>query len=170
MKGLEEVKEKEPLISIIILNYNAGNLLLECVESIYNSNYKNFEIIVVDNVSKDNSDKKCKEKFSDIILIENEKNLGYCGGNNVGIETAKGDFLVILNPDVIVKVDSRYFRPSEVETLLGDPSNAKIKLGWVPEITVQDMCSEMVCSDLREAKRIKLLREHGYQISLQSEG
>jgi len=99
------VKEKEPLISIIILNYNAGNLLLECVESIYNSNYKNFEIIIVDNVSKDNSDKKCKEKFSDIILIENEKNLGYCGGNNVGIEKAKGDFLVILNPDVIVKVD-----------------------------------------------------------------
>ena len=72
--------------------------------------------------------------------------------------------------DVIIKVDSRYFRPAEVETLLGDPSNARDKLGWVPEITVQDMCSEMVCADLREAKRIRLLREHGYEISLQSEG
>ena len=72
--------------------------------------------------------------------------------------------------DVIVKVDSRYFRPAEVETLLGDPSNAKNKLGWVPEITVQDMCAEMVQADLKEAKRIKLLKEHGYDISLQLEG
>ena len=72
--------------------------------------------------------------------------------------------------DVIVKVDPRYFRPAEVETLLGDPSNAKLKLGWVPEITVQDMCAEMVKSDLDEAKRIKLLKDHGYDVSLQLEG
>jgi len=72
--------------------------------------------------------------------------------------------------DVIVKVDSRYFRPAEVETLLGDPSNAKKKLGWVPEITVQDMCAEMVQADLKEAKRIKLLKEHGYDTFLQLEG
>ncbi|KAF6246723.1 glycosyl transferase [Nitrosopumilus sp. b3] len=97
--------EKEPLISIIILNYNAGSLLLECVESIFNSNYKNLEVIVVDNVSKDNSHKICKEKFANIILIENKENLGYCGGNNVGIEHANGEFLVILNPDVIVDPD-----------------------------------------------------------------
>ena len=71
--------------------------------------------------------------------------------------------------DVIVKVDPRYFRPAEVETLLGDPTNARNKLGWVPEITAQDMCSEMVREDLKEAKRIKLLRNHGYNISLQSE-
>ena len=71
--------------------------------------------------------------------------------------------------DVIVKVDSRYFRPAEVETLLGDPTNAKNKLGWVPEITAQDMCAEMVRSDLQEAKRIKLLKDHGYDISLQLE-
>lgn len=72
--------------------------------------------------------------------------------------------------DVIVKVDPRYFRPAEVETLLGDPSNAKVKLGWIPEITVQDMCSEMVKSDLEEAKRVKLLKDHGYDIPLQLEG
>ena len=72
--------------------------------------------------------------------------------------------------DVIVQVDSRYFRPTEVETLLGDPSNAKDKLGWVPEITVQEMCAEMVASDLQEAKRIKLLKQHGYDVSLQLEG
>jgi GDPmannose 4,6-dehydratase len=72
--------------------------------------------------------------------------------------------------DVIIKVDPRYFRPAEVETLLGDPSNANKKLGWVPEITVQDMCAEMVKSDLKESKRIKLLKDHGYDVSTQSEG
>ena len=99
------MKEKEPLISIIILNYNAGNLLSECVDSVFNSNYNNLEVIVVDNVSKDNSHKICKEKFQKIVLIENEENLGYCKGNNVGIERANGEFLVILNPDVIVDPD-----------------------------------------------------------------
>ncbi len=69
--------------------------------------------------------------------------------------------------DVIVKVDSRYFRPAEVETLLGDPTNAKNKLGWIPEISVQDMCSEMVLNDLQEAKRIRFLRENGHNVSLQ---
>jgi len=93
---------KESLISIIILNYNAGDLLIECVDSVLKSNFKNFEIIVVDNVSKDNSHKKCKEKFHEINLIENHENLGYCEGNNVGIKNAKGEFLIILNPDTIV--------------------------------------------------------------------
>ena len=95
--------EKEPLVSIIILNYNAGDLLLYCVDSILKSNYENLEIIVVDNLSKDNSHKKCKEKFGKIILIENNENLGYCGGNNVGINAVKGEFVVVLNPDVIVE-------------------------------------------------------------------
>ncbi len=71
--------------------------------------------------------------------------------------------------NVIVKVDSKYFRPSEVETLQGNPSKAKTKLGWVPEITAQEMCSEMVTYDLQEAKRTKLLKENGYDIPLQSE-
>jgi len=92
----------KPLVSIIILNYNAGKLLTECVESVFNSNYNNLEVIVVDNVSKDNSQKECKEKFQKIKLIENEENLGYCEGNNVGIRESVGEFLVILNPDVIV--------------------------------------------------------------------
>ena len=68
--------------------------------------------------------------------------------------------------DVIVLIDPRYFRPAEVETLLGDPSNAKNKLGWVPEISVQDMCSEMVEEDLRIAKRSVLLKTHGHEIPL----
>lgn len=66
--------------------------------------------------------------------------------------------------DVIVKVDPRYFRPAEVETLLGDPTKAKEVLGWVPEITAQEMCAEMVASDVQDAKRSKLLREHGLEL------
>ena len=71
--------------------------------------------------------------------------------------------------DVVVRVDPRYFRPTEVETLLGNPSKAKQKLGWVPEITVQEMCAEMVASDLDEARRHALLRSHGFDTSLGAE-
>ena len=94
-----------PLISIIILNYNAGELLLNCVESVFKTNYDNMEVIVVDNVSKDQSHLKCKEKFEKIHLIENKENFGYCEGNNIGIRQAKGDFVVILNPDTIVSTN-----------------------------------------------------------------
>ena len=64
--------------------------------------------------------------------------------------------------DLVVKIDPRYFRPTEVETLLGDPSKAKNKLGWTPEITVQQMCAEMVSADLEEAKKYALLKKYGY--------
>ena len=96
---------KIPLISIIILNYNGGKLVEDCINSIINSNYSNLEIILVDNDSQDNSHHICKEKFSNIILIENNENLGYCEGNNVGIRKANGEFVVILNPDTIVTKD-----------------------------------------------------------------
>jgi GDPmannose 4,6-dehydratase len=66
--------------------------------------------------------------------------------------------------DQIVKVDPRYFRPAEVETLLGDPSKARDKLGWVPEVTVESMCKEMVMSDLEIARRDALLRQHGFDV------
>ena len=72
--------------------------------------------------------------------------------------------------DVIVRVDPRYFRPAEVETLLGDPAKAKQKLGWVPEITVQEMCAEMVRDDLKIAQRHALLKSHGHDIPVSVEG
>lgn len=71
--------------------------------------------------------------------------------------------------DVIVKVDTRYFRPAEVETLLGDPTKAKEKLGWTPEITVEEMCAEMVAHDLSKAKQHTLLKQHGYDVSVSKE-
>jgi len=94
---------ENPLVSVIVLNYNAGKLLLNCIESIKKSAYKNLEIIVVDNISTDKSQKACKEKYPDIKLIQNNENFGYCEGNNIGIREAKGDYIIILNPDTIVE-------------------------------------------------------------------
>ncbi len=71
--------------------------------------------------------------------------------------------------DVVMRIDPRYFRPTEVETLLGDPSKARSLLGWTPEITVQEMCKEMVRSDLLEAKSNSLLRHHGYDVNVSLE-
>ena len=69
----------------------------------------------------------------------------------------------------IVRIDPRYFRPTEVETLLGDPSKAKEKLGWVPEITAQEMCAEMVANDLAQAQQHALLKQHGYRVAVSVE-
>jgi GDPmannose 4,6-dehydratase len=71
--------------------------------------------------------------------------------------------------DIIVRVDPRYYRPTEVETLLGDPTKAKEKLGWVPEITVEEMCAEMIEHDLEVAKGHALLKSHGHNVSISLE-
>jgi GDPmannose 4,6-dehydratase len=71
--------------------------------------------------------------------------------------------------DIVMQIDPKYFRPTEVETLLGDPTKAKEKLGWVPEITVQEMCKEMVAYDLSEAKRHALLKSHGFNVNVSAQ-
>jgi GDPmannose 4,6-dehydratase len=71
--------------------------------------------------------------------------------------------------DIIIKIDSRYFRPAEVETLLGDPSKAKSELGWKPEISVREMCEEMVRYDLQVAKKNALLIKKGYEVDITSD-
>ena len=72
--------------------------------------------------------------------------------------------------DVLMRIDPRYFRPAEVETLLGDPAKAKARLGWVPEITAQEMCAEMVAEDLKVARRHALLKAHGHDVPVSLEG
>ena len=93
------------------------------------------------------------------------------GLDEIGIvESIKGDDAPALKVGgVVFRVDKRYFRPAEVETLLGSPKKAKDELGWVPEITVQEMCAEMVREDLKEAKRHALLKEHGYELHITKE-
>lgn len=90
-----------PLISIIIINYNGKDFLLPCLDSVFKSNYKNFEVILVDNASTDQSHIIAKNKFEKIILINNPTNLGP-GGRNSGILKAQGKFVVLLDFDTIV--------------------------------------------------------------------
>jgi len=87
------------------------------------------------------------------------------GVNEVGYAVVPG----ALREAAIVRIDPRYFRPTEVETLLGDPSKAKQKLGWVPEITAQEVCGEMVAHDLAQAKQHALLKQHGYNVNVSVE-
>ena len=72
--------------------------------------------------------------------------------------------------DVVLRIDPRYFRPAEVETLLGDPTKAREKLGWEPETTAREMCAEMVEADYREARRHSFLKENGYELPVSIEG
>lgn len=86
------------------------------------------------------------------------------------VQAVEGDKAPALKPgQVVVKVDPRYFRPTEVETLLGDPTKAKDTLGWVPHIALQDMVAEMAAADLADAQRHALLKHHGYAVAVSSE-
>lgn len=86
------------------------------------------------------------------------------------IDSIEGDKAPALKSgQIVVRVDPRYFRPTEVETLLGDPSKAKLKLGWTPEITAQEMCAEMVAADLAQAMQHALLKANGYSVNVSVE-
>jgi GDPmannose 4,6-dehydratase len=71
--------------------------------------------------------------------------------------------------DVVMRIDPRYFRPAEVETLLGDPTKAREKLGWEPVITAREMCAEMVAADLRTARRHAFLKDNDYDLPMSRE-
>jgi GDPmannose 4,6-dehydratase len=87
------------------------------------------------------------------------------------VEAVHGDDAPDINVgDVIMRIDPRYFRPTEVETLLGDPTKARNKLGWAPEITAQEMCAEMIAFDLKTARRHRLLRDNGLELPVSVEG
>ena len=88
-------------------------------------------------------------------------------GTVASVEGKSADYVSI--GDVIVRVDPRYFRPAEVETLLGDPSLAKDELGWIPTTTLDEMVNEMVGHDLDRANRVRILRERGFDVPLDQE-
>ena len=86
------------------------------------------------------------------------------------VVSVKGDNAPALKQgDVVMRIDPRYFRPAEVETLLGNPAKAKEKLGWEPQITAREMCAEMVAEDLKVARRHALLKEHGMDVPVSTE-
>ena len=96
--------DNSPLASVIILNYNGEKYISQCVKSVLKSDYDNFELIIVDNNSSDNSIKIIEREYSDsrIKIIKSDKNLGFAGGNNLGVEYAKGKYFVFLNIDTVI--------------------------------------------------------------------
>lgn len=89
-------------ISIIIITYNSSDFIKRCLESIYNQSFKDFEIVVIDNNSQDDTVLKILDNFKDIKLIKSKKNLGFASGINLGIKYCQGNFIAVLNPDIIL--------------------------------------------------------------------
>jgi len=94
---------KEPLVSVIILNWNGERFLENCLRSVLNQSYANVEIIVIDNCSTDKSVDILETKFPQLKLIKSDKNLGFAAGNNVGIRGSKGEYITLLNNDTEVE-------------------------------------------------------------------
>lgn len=97
-------RENNPLVSIVILNWNGELFLSRCVHSVSQTDYPRnlIEVIVVDNGSNDNSAKTVAKTYPQVKLVENKRNLGFCVGNNIGISKASGDLIILLNNDVLV--------------------------------------------------------------------
>lgn len=112
-----------PKVSIIILNWNGKEDTLECLQSLYQISYPNYEIILVDNGSTDDSVEVFKEKYPEIKLIQNNENLGFAEGNNIAIryvlEILKPDYILLLNNDTVVDPD---FLDELVQTAETDPN------------------------------------------------
>jgi GT2 family glycosyltransferase len=111
-----------PLVSIVILNYNGQKYLLNCVDSVLKNQYPNFEVILIDNASTDNSIQPVEDTYktdSRMHIIKNSTNLGFSGGNNVGFENSKGKYVVFLNNDTKVELD---WLSSLVNALEADPT------------------------------------------------
>jgi GT2 family glycosyltransferase len=94
---------KNPLVSLVIVNWNGKQYLQECLKSIEKSSYKKLEIIVVDQGSKDGSQDIIRKDFPQVKLIQNKQNTGYVGGNNLGVSKSRGEYVFILNNDVILE-------------------------------------------------------------------
>ncbi len=101
---LEPIK-LNPQISIVIVNWNGLKWLDKCLATIFAQTYKDFEVIFVDNGSTDESISFVKKNYSQVVVIESEKNLGFAGGNNLGIDRAKGEYILLLNNDTWIEND-----------------------------------------------------------------
>lgn len=123
----------EPLVSIIILNYNGKDYIEECLDSVFNQTYKPIEIIVVDNASEDGSKEILKEKYlSGITLIENAVNLGFAEGNNIALKKANGEFIALLNNDAVA--DNRW-----LQELISAAQRCDLSFGmWASKILFYD--------------------------------
>ncbi len=94
-----------PLVSVNVLGFNNKKYLKDCFESLFSQTYNNLELTFIDNSSSDGSTKFVRSVFPNINVIENSSNLGYAGGHNIGYKKSKGDFILVINPDVVLATD-----------------------------------------------------------------
>ncbi|PIQ47500.1 MAG: hypothetical protein COW03_14740 [Cytophagales bacterium CG12_big_fil_rev_8_21_14_0_65_40_12] len=116
-----------PSLAIVIVNWNSFNVTAACLLSLRSLEYNNFEVIVVDNGSKDNSTEQLRSEFPEVTLLEHEENKGFTGGNNTGIQYALDhgkDLIMLLNNDTIVSAD---FATILIKALLADASIGAIQ-------------------------------------------
>jgi len=125
------MKTNNPLVSIITINYNESGVTLEMLESLRSLSYDNVQVIVVDNASPNDNPDIIKEKYPEVLLIKSEHNLGFAGGNNLGVKAANGQYLLFINNDTIVPQN---FIGPLVDTLVKDETigmvSPKIKFHW----------------------------------------
>lgn len=93
------------LVSIILINWNGKQFLDECIRSIQQQSYRQQELLLIDNASDDGSADLLRRHYSSEHLILNQQNLGYCGGANLGIRKARGEYILLINPDIILEAD-----------------------------------------------------------------
>src|SRR3989304_284876 len=113
---MEKESGIEKLVSIIIVTFNSEKYILDCLKAIFQTRYPLLEVIVVDNNSTDNTVKIIKDNFPKVKIIESKVNLGYATGNNLGIKTAQGKYIAVINPDT--RVTENWVNPliSELES------------------------------------------------------
>ncbi|MEM8762253.1 MAG: glycosyltransferase family 2 protein [Bacteroidota bacterium] len=125
----------KPLVSIITVNYNESLVTMEFLESVRKLTYPKVEVIVVDNASPNDDPDAIKTAFPEIQLIKSHENLGFAGGNNLGVKHSKGEFLLFVNNDTIVP---EHFLEPLLETLQNDSNigmvSPKIKFHWDPTL------------------------------------
>ncbi len=125
----------QPLVSIITINYNEAAVTLDMLASLESLTYPNYEVIVVDNASPNEKPDIIKERYPEVQLIKSTTNLGFAGGNNLGVKVAKGEFLLFINNDTVVPGD---FLEPLVKTLQEDSTigmvSPKIKFHWDPSL------------------------------------
>jgi GT2 family glycosyltransferase len=156
-----------PLISLITINYNSTKDTIEFLETAKKLTYLNYEIIVVDNASIENPHKELKERFPDIIFIRSEKNLGFAGGNNLGLNFAKGDYFFFLNNDTLLFED---FLEPIVDFMISHPEvgMASPKVLYSDGVTIQ-YAGAISINFLGRGKRIGLLERDSGQYNYISE-
>jgi hypothetical protein len=112
--SMESVYQRTPLISVLIVNYNGARLLKECLDSLEVQTFRDFEIVMVDNASKDNSVAFVQQYYPKVNVVVSESNLGFGGGNNLGYQHCRGEFIYFLNNDVFAEKDALNELVSEI--------------------------------------------------------